>query len=232
MRNKWSCNFLPLVRKGSAFVFLAALLATLGLAPSAGADTPAWLQAAAGLPTPVVSEKMDAITLLDERVIVARENGEIRTIVRRAYRILRPAGREHGKVAVPFDNDTRITSMKAWCIPAQGKPYEVKEKDAVEIGISSGELYSDNRVKVLQIPAAEPGNVVGYEVERKERPYIFQEIWWFQDVHPVLQARLTLQLPAGWEYKASWVNWPDQLPSAAGENQWTWELRKIGRAHV
>ena len=31
-----------------------------------------------------------------------------------------------------FDADTRITAMHGWCIPAQGKDYEVKEKDALE----------------------------------------------------------------------------------------------------
>jgi len=227
MKSKSSCNLrLPAHRTSSCSV-LVAFLAALGLAPSASADTPAWLQAAAGLSLPAVTEKTDAVTLLDERIVTVRENGEIRTLVRRAFKILRPGGREHGEVVVPFDNDTRLTYLKAWCIPAQGKPFEVKEKDAVEVGISPGVLYSDNRIKVLRIPAAEPGNIIGYEVERKGRPYIFQDIWWFQDVHPVRQARLTLQLPTGWEYKVSWVNWPAQQPAAVGANQWLWEVNNI-----
>ncbi len=79
----------------------------------------------------------------------------------------------------------------------------------------------------MDIPAAEPGNIVGYEIAQDVRPYILQEEWYFQETLPVADARYTLQLPPGWEYKAVWVNHPELTPSSIGNNQWQWKLSNI-----
>jgi len=205
---------------------LAALLA-LGAAPCTAGDAPAWLHNLASAPLPKYSEETDAIRLLDEQVVIVKENGETKTIFRGAYKILRPQGRKHGTVVIPYDNETRISNLRAWSVPAQGKDYEVKDKDALETSITSGSFFEDARIKVLKIPAADPGSVIGYEYQRKERPYLLQQIWWFQDVHPVREARFTVQLPPGWEFKASWVNHPELQPTALRENQWQWSLSNV-----
>jgi hypothetical protein len=44
---------------------------------------------------------------------------------------------------------------------------------------------------------------------------------------PVADARYTLQLPPGWEYKAVWINHPELRPVSVGSNQWQWELKQI-----
>jgi hypothetical protein len=41
------------------------------------------------------------------------------------------------------------------------------------------------------------------------------------------EARYTLQLPAGWEYKAVWINHPEVTTESVGNNQWQWVLRQI-----
>ncbi len=49
--------------------------------------------------------------------------------------------------------------MKAWCIPASGKDFEVKEKEAVDVAymdVDGGELISDLKVRLMKIPAADP----------------------------------------------------------------------------
>ena len=53
------------------------------------------------------------------------------------------------------------------------------------------------RIKVLKIPAADVGNIVGYEVEQELRPYVLQHEWLFQRPVPTVEARYTLQLPPG-----------------------------------
>jgi hypothetical protein len=196
-------------------------------ASCAAGDAPSWLHNLASAPLPKYPDETDAVRLLDEQVVVVKENGETKTIFRRAYKILRPKGRELGTVVIHYDNETRISSLRAWSIPAQGKDYEVKDKDAIETSITGGLLFEDSRIKVLRIPGADPGSVIGYEYERKERPYVLQEIWWFQDVHPVREARFILQLPPGWEFKASWVNYPEQQAAASRENQWQWSLADV-----
>jgi len=146
---------------------LLALVLSGGLPATAGA--PEWLRAAARTPVPSYPADVRAVVLLDEQITSVNDRGEIKTVYRRAYKILRPQGRGYGEVQVFFDNETKLTFLKAWCIPAQGDEYEVKEKDAVEVTPFTGVLYQDTRVKLLTIPAADPGNVVGYEFEQKRR---------------------------------------------------------------
>ena len=67
-----------------------------------------------------------------------------------------PSGREYGIAAVSFNPHRKITGLHGWCIPAQGKDYEVKDKEAVEIAlpkIAGSELISDVKDKLLRIPA-------------------------------------------------------------------------------
>jgi hypothetical protein len=188
------------------------------------ADAPAWLHSQAAMPLPAHDEKTAAVLLYSETILTVQPNGRIKTMERAAYKILRPEGKSFGSVQAYFDNETRINSMRGWCIPAQGKDYEVKDKDSIEtamLGVENGELMSDFRTKILQIPAADPGNVVGYEIEREERPYVLEESWRFQDTIPVREAHYTLQLPPGWEYKSVWLNHPEVTPTSTnGQTAW------------
>jgi hypothetical protein len=183
------------------------------------------MHALVSAPLPKVDEKTEAVLLYSETVLNVQANGKIKSMERRAYKILRPGGKGYGTVRADFDSETRITSMHGWCIPAQGKDYEVKDKDAVEtalFGVMNGELVSDMRTKLLQIPASDPGNIVGYEIEHEDRPYVLQDQWMFQDTIPVREARYTLQLAPGWEYKAVWLNHEEVKPTSVGNNQWQW----------
>lgn len=154
----------------------------------------------------------------------------MKRIERRVYKILRPDGRRYGTVRADFDSETKINFIHGWCIPAQGKDYEVKDKEAIEtalFGVQDGELMSDLKSKVLTIPASEPGNIVGYEIEQEVHPYVIQDIWSFQHAEvPVREAHYTLQLPAGWEYKAVWVHHPETAPSTAS-GQWQWVVKDV-----
>ena len=198
--------------------------------PAPASDAPQWMHALVNAPLPEHDEKTDAVLLYSEEIISVQANGKIKEIDRAAYKILRPDGRHFGKVQIPFTADAKITNIHGWCIPAQGKDYEVKDKDTMETGyldVVGGELYSDIRVKVMNIPATEPGNLIGYEVEQDGRPYVLQDEWFLQEAVPVAQTRYTLQLPPGWEYKAVWLNHPEIQPVSVGNNQWQWEAKAL-----
>ena len=206
---------------GCAFAFSS----TGTLAPHARADAPAWMHAVVNAPLPAHDEKTDAVILYSEDILTIQSNGKIKRIERRAYKILRPDGRHLGKQHFVYDAETKITNIHGWCIPAQGKDFEVKEKDMMDtayLDVEGGELYSDFRNKVMEIPAADPGNIVGYEVEQNYRPYVLQDEWYFQHVYPVREATYTLQLPPSWEYKAVWLNHSELAPTsqANGQSQW------------
>jgi hypothetical protein len=214
----------PLPRATSAALFLI-LVALLAPSP-AHADAPAWLTAVAHNTYPGVPADTNAVVLYDEQETTVQPNGDIETMYRRAYLILRPDGKQYGFVAVPFDNETKITWMKAWCIPKEGKNYELKEKDAVEVG-DLDSFYSDNRSKVLEIPAATPGNVVGYEYRQKARPFFLQHQWWIQSTIPVLRTRFSLNLPPGWEFSVRWIHYPEQKPTSQTATQIVWDADHI-----
>ncbi len=185
--------------------------------------------AADGRPHPLPSypEDTNAVVLLDEQATTVNESGEIETFFRQAYKILRPGGRSRGIVAVYFDSETQLTSLKGWSITAAGRDYEVKEKDAVETSLFSAALYQDARAKVLRLPAAEPGNVVGYEYVQRRRPEIFQDTWWFQDEIPVRRARFVLRLPAVWEFRSVWLNHAPRRTQVTAQNQLVWEMADL-----
>lgn len=195
----------------SAALFL--MLVAFPAASPATADVPGWLITASHDTYPTPDPEAKAIVLYDEQQTTVQPNGDVETLYRRAYLILRPDGREYGRLFVPFDNETHITWMKAWCLPKDGKPYELKEKDAIEVG-GSEEFYSDDRAKTLEIPAAIPGNVIGYEYRQKKRPFFLQDEWQIQEHIPVRRSRFTLTLPAGWEFSAKWIHYPEQKPTS------------------
>jgi len=209
------------------------LLASLGLlacVPCAAAgDAPQWMHAEANATLPAYDEKTDAVLLYSETDVTVISADKVRTTVREAYKILRPDGRTRGFVPVYFNPERKIKSLHGWCIPAQGKDYEVKDKDAIEISpdIEGAELIDDTKYKVIRIPASDPGNIVGYEYEVEERPFFLQNEWGFQERDPVRESHYSLQLPPGWEFKASWLNHAEIKPTEAGNNTWQWVVNDV-----
>jgi len=204
---------------------LCTVLCMLAVPHVQAADAPQWMRAVASVPLPAHDEKTDAILLYSEKTVKVQSLDKIKTRVRVVYKILRPSGRDYGVAAVSFNAHTKISGLRGWCIPAQGKDYEVKDKDAVEVAllkIEGSELISDVKDKLLQIPAPDPGNIVGYEYEEDEQPMVLQNIWMFQREIPGRELHYSLQLPAGWEYKASWINYSEIKPTQIGNNQWEW----------
>jgi hypothetical protein len=204
---------------------LCLLAGMLAPAVSMAADAPAWMHALVGVGLPAHDDKTNAIELYSEVQLTVQPNGKIVRLDRYAYLILRPDGEGWGVVRRDFDDQSRITDMRAWCIPANGKDYALKDRDAVEAalpGIENGELVTDERSKLMRIPAATPGNIVGYEVVQEQRPYVEDAEWRLQDSIPVRETHYTLQLPPGWDYKAIWINHPEIAPTATGPGQWTW----------
>jgi Domain of Unknown Function with PDB structure (DUF3857)/Transglutaminase-like superfamily len=207
------------------WVVLAVAAAFLAYAPPAVAgDAPAWMHALVNVPLPAHDEKDDAVLLYSETNVTVVSTDKIKTVKREAYKVLRPQGRGLGIVRIPVDSSEKITSLHGWCIPAQGKDYDVKDKLNLEIALNvdGGELISDVRMRVLEIPAPDPGNIIGYEYEVEESPLLLEGAWHFQRGIPVRESRFSLQLPSGWEYKATWLNHPEVKPTQSGTNLWQW----------
>jgi Domain of Unknown Function with PDB structure (DUF3857)/Transglutaminase-like superfamily len=213
-------------------VFFWLVLLLVSIAPHAaasGGDAPAWMHALVGVTLPPYDDKTDAVVLYSETNVTVLSADKIRTHVREAYKILRPEGREHGTVYVYFNPARKITSLRAWCIPAQGKDYEVRDKDAVDVAAPTegGELISDVRYKMLRIPAPDVGNIIGYEYEVEEQPFFLQDIWYFQKTDPVRESHYSLQLPSGWDFKSSWLFHAEVKPGEGSGNALQWAVGDV-----
>lgn len=224
---KWFSRRPRLQRTIKAITVLAFALPWL-FWPSASVradNAPDWFRGAVQEKLPEYSKETEAIILLDEVVTTVKDNGEIETRYRRVYKLLRPeALSKYGGMGVTFDGDTKLTYLKAWTITPDGIALEVKEADAVELSFTTFELYNGIRVKSLRFPEAKPGSIVGYELVRKQRPYIFDSVWTFQDVVPIHRSRFYLQLPNGWEFTTSWANHGEQKPLDQSTNRYMWEV--------
>ena len=221
-------------RLASEAAGVAGLVAVLSLAIAlwhpkgtlAADSAPDWLRAAAQDKLPEYPKETVAVVLLDEEEAIVKDNGDVETHVRRAFRILRPEGAERYRAAgVLFSNEMKVSFFKAWTITASGAELAVKEKEAQDRSVTRYELFSDLREKVLYFPEAKPGNVVGYEYVQKQRPQTFDNVWSFQERIPVRRSRFLLRLPPGWEYSVRWANHAEQQPQTGGANQYVWEVR-------
>jgi hypothetical protein len=230
MKNKWCYSRLAQAISRSAAIFSLMMIGVLLCnRPAVAGDAPQWLHALVNVPLPAHDEKTDAVLLYSDTRVNVQSSDKIKTTVREAYKILRPGGRDRGFVFVYFNSNRKVTSLHGWCIPAQGKDYEVKDKDGVEVSppkVEGGELVGDVKAKLVRIPAADPGNIIGYEYEVEEHPLLLQDVWEFQSGAPVRESHYSLQIPSGWEYKTGWLNYPEVQPMG-GAGQWQWSLSDL-----
>lgn len=197
---------------------------------AATAAAPAWMRELTSAPLPPHEDDADSVILLSETVLTVQGPGKIKRLDRWAGRILRTDGESMGTFRVSYDSQSRITALRGWSIPKDGKDYEVRQKDAIEtsvFGVEGGELISDVRTVTLRVPAATVGSLIGFEVEREFRPYDMADEWYFQETVPVREARYTLQLPAGWSYKTFWLNHDEAQPTSLPNGATSWSLSNI-----
>ena len=195
--------------------------------PAWGASAvPDWVKAAAAQPLPHYPASTKAVVLLDETTYTVGTDGKAVERVRRVIKILRPQGREYGEPVVWFDKDSKILFMHVWSIDPSGHEYTLKDNEIAEVSPpgEGGELYVDERAKVAEPPGRDPGGVIAYEYEKRERPYLAETNWEFQDEIPRVSQNFTLALPPGYTYTTTWAH-HEKVEGADLENHhYRWEL--------
>src|SRR5881227_1733727 len=105
MNSRQSCGReFPMHKKAISSIFVLCLLA-FGPAPAA-AGVPDWLRNLAQQSARQYADDVNAVILLDEGETTVKDNGEIITHQKIAYRILRPEGKSYAGLGLPFDNET------------------------------------------------------------------------------------------------------------------------------
>jgi hypothetical protein len=187
---------------------------------------PDWVKSAAKEPLPVFPGAPKAVVLLDETTYTVGADGRATKHVRYVVKILRPQGRAYGEPMVWFDKDSKVTSMHVWSIDPAGHEYSLKDEEIKEFSPpgEGGELYTDDKAKVAEAPGRDPGGIVAFEYERRERPYLAETNWSFQDELPRISQSFTLVLPAGFTYTTTWAHHA-RVDAADLENMhYRWEM--------
>lgn len=209
----------------------AALLLGFTLPAHAKTDSvPDWVRTAAAQTIPPYPADTNAVVLLDDTTYRVDPDGRAVEHCRRVVKILRPQGRDEGIIHVNFDKDTKILSMNVWGIGPDGHEYAMKDKDFVDAGFPGMEgafEFADVKFRVARAPGNDPGGVIAYEYEQRERPYVTEKTWFFQEDIPSLSQSFTLQLPPGYTYGTVWAHHsPSEAANLEGRG-WRWEMKDI-----
>jgi hypothetical protein len=209
----------------SALVVLLSLTALPAFA-SKPDSVPDWVRTAAQQKLPDYSNETNAVILLDEITYTVAPDGSAIEHHRHVLKILRPQGRREGIVAVPFDKDTKILSMHVWSIGPDGHEYAVKDNEMTEHGYGEGNLFEDDKVRVAEPPARDPGGVVAYEYEQRTHPFLTEKTWFFQSTLPHLNQTFTLELPANYTYGTVWAHSKQAPPVDLEHQRWRWVMNE------
>lgn len=192
----------------------------------AGTTVPAWVHTAATQTLPQLPETAKAVILLDDQTYTVAPDGRATEHERVVVKILRPQGREYGQPVVPFDKDMKVLSLHVWSIDPAGHEYALKDNEIREFGSpgEGGELYSDDKAKVASPPGRDPGGIVAYEFERRERPYLAETNWQFQGELPRVSQSFTLVLPPSYTYTTTWAHHARITESDLENHSYRWQV--------
>jgi hypothetical protein len=207
---------------------MLSLFVGLSLCPPALAykdSVPDWVRSAIAQPQGKYPAETSAVVLLDNTTLSVSSDGKAVEKHRRVVRILRPNGRDEGLVGVPFDKDTKILSFHVWSVGPDGREYQMKDNEMLEIGYpGQGNYYEDMRMKLAKPAGRDPGGVVAYEYEQRNAPYDHEATWFFQDDIPHMQQSYTLELPAGYAYETVWAHHEQVKPADLENGHYRWDL--------
>ena len=190
---------------------------------------PDWVKTAAQQKLPEFHGNPKAVMLLDETTYTVDPKGQAVEHVRRVVKILRPQGRDYGYPSVYYDKDSKVLSLHVWSIDAAGHEYSVKDNEIGDVGQpgEGGQLYSDERAKVANPPGRDPGGIIAYEYEKRERPYLAETNWEFQDELPRMRQSFTVALPPGYTYTTTWARHAKVEGIDLENHSYRWEMNDV-----
>lgn len=211
-------------------VAVALVSAVVCGAACAADHVPDWVKAASQQELPHYPAATTAVVLLDETTYTVAPDGKAVEHVRRVVKILRPQGRDEAVPVVWYDKDSKVQSMHVWAIGSDGHEFVVKDNEIADVGLpgGDGELYNDTRARVMpEPPGRDPGGVVAYEYELRERPYLAETTWRFQRDIPVLKENFTLMLPEGFTQTTTWAHHKPDAGIDMEHQRWRWEMEHV-----
>ena len=213
-----------------SIAFAAALTLAIGYAQAVSAgDPPPWLLDAAKAATPAFDVKdVSALVLRNEESVTIESDGRMVRTVRYALRILTKEGRQEAVARIVYQTDgEKVRDFDAWLIRKSGPAKSYGKKETIDMALADNDLYNEARRKLIfAIDDSAEGDVFGYESVTEERTIFSQMSFRFQDDHPVVFSKFTLNLPNGWRAESVTFN-RDKIEAVVSGTSYSWELRDL-----
>ncbi len=197
---------------GCARLLLCALLVYLGCSVTRAADSaPDWLVIAGHVDLAHFGDGSAAVVVGKWTDFTVDITGKFVTTERVAMRVLNRRSAEPYLNAVGSENnDSKVTSIQTWTISPSGHVTQSGKKDLITAAdFADFEVFSDDRVKMIRIPGAEDGSVVGYEITSQGHIPISGRSFRMEDEIPVRLSELHVSVPSG---SLHWfLNHPDRV---------------------
>jgi hypothetical protein len=174
-------------------------------------SVPDWLAAAGRVDLAHFGDGSAAVIVGQWTDFSVDSTGKFVETERRALRILNRRSAEPYLSAVGSENnDTKVTSIQTWTISSSGHLTQSAKKDLITAAdFSEFEVFSDDRVKMIKIPGAEDGSLVGYEITSQGHIPISGRRFRMEDQIPVRVSELHVSVPSG---SLRWFeNHPDRV---------------------
>jgi hypothetical protein len=181
-------------------LFLGTALLCLGGRSISRADSlPDWLTAAGRVDLNHFGDGSAAVVAGEWTDFTVDATGKFSMTERRALRILDRRSADRYLDAVGFENnDRKVISIQTWTISPSGRVTQSGKKDLITgSDFASFEVFSDDRVKMVRIPGAEDGSLVGYEIVTQGHVPISGQKFQMEEEIPVRQAELHVSVPSG-----------------------------------
>ncbi len=223
----------------SVLVLATALLACAAAPDHAGMfgnnPVPQWGLDAAKTPTPANVGDAPAVVLFDEYVESIDAQGRTVERERQAIRILQPQAR-HETCEVWYDVDEKINYFHEWTLAADGKSFQAKDTDFIDVGAEEEGAVRDipilldtHKARVVRPPAEDVGSTILCESEELMAPWMREEVWSIQGHLPFVYEAFEIDLPAEAHFADSWHRYQPVKPVEVGPGHWRWEIKDMPR---
>jgi hypothetical protein len=209
IRKSWFC--VNSKRLQSVCWLLAALAVTGIFTSIRAASIPDWLASAKQVDLGQFGSGSAAVAVGEWTEFNVDATGKFIWTERRAMRVLDVRSAEPYLQVTGYEsNDVSVISMQAWTVSPSGRIVQAEKKNiATAAAFPNFVLYSDDRVKILNIPGSEQGSLVGTEVIRTGKLPLNGERFGLEGRLPVRLAELHVSVPAG---SFRWfLNFPERV---------------------
>jgi transglutaminase-like putative cysteine protease len=203
--------------------FMSILL--IGDCVQASNEPPDWVKEAAHQAVPEYSERVTSVVLLQEESVIVDEGGRHVMRERGAIKILHLGETDIAAARTYNSKSGKIRDFQGWLIDPSGKTTAYGKDRIIDLAVTQG-LYEELRTKYLKCGNASPGSVFAWEITEEEKTLFTQYQYDFQQRKPVLISRFSLEVPAGWEFKATSINRETIDAEKIGTGT-KWELRNL-----